>query len=112
MYIEKLKSTLDNWLTCDDEWLFENFRAENVKVLPPNEAFSLIDETVQVLLAQEEESSAIEVLETVICLARTSATTEVPEIILSEKDNLINHFEGSCDYAQHKIKELLAYYRV
>ena len=114
MYLNKLNETLHIWLNGQDvdEWLFESFRDSNVKKLDTVEAYLLIDDTVEVLLNQGDESASIEVLETILCLAKTSCTTEPPRSVVSRKNELDRHFSILCDYAKNKLLELYRYYRI
>lgn len=114
MYFDKLNETLCKWLSDEnsDEWLFESFRESEVKTLSPVDAFSVIGETVNILLHQSDESASIEILETILCLARTSGTTEVPQILAEKKERLKSHFSDKCNYAKQKLLELFKYYRI
>ena len=114
MYINKLNETIHVWLSGKnyDEWLFESFRDVNVNVLDPAEAYALIDDTVAVLLNQTDESASIEVLVTILHLARTSDTTELPKSVASRKDELDEHFKSLSDYANNLLLELYKHYRI
>ena len=114
MYIENLKTAVTEWLNDEtiDEWYFESFRDNNVNTLSPDQAFSHINETTDVLIDQIDESILIELAETILCLARVSCTTEVPSSILSNKSELEAAFTGKCDYAQRKLLEIFSYYRL
>ena len=76
------------------------------------DAFEAIGETVEVLLSQTDESNAIEVVQTLIALARQSDTTEIPSKLLSQKIVIENQFSKFGDYAKIKIQELFHYYRL
>lgn len=114
MFTEKLKTAVNEWLTNEDlnEWYFESFRDENCKLLPPQEAFESIDKVIPILLNQTDESVLIELAEVILCLARTSGTTEVPSALESNKGLIEAMFSDKCDYAKHKLKEVLGYYRM
>ena len=95
-----------------DEWLFEKFREQFVNTLTTEEAFKLIDATLEVLLRQSDESTAIETLQTIIALARQSKTTEVTPRLLAQKSTLENQFATFGVYANGKLQELFHYYRL
>jgi hypothetical protein len=76
-----------------------------------DQAFGSIGPTIDILIRQSDESTAIEVLQTVISLARQSDTTEVPLSFLSNKDALARKFAQFGDYARDKLQELFDYYR-
>jgi hypothetical protein len=95
-----------------DEWLFADFREKFVATMSSVEAFGSIDETVDLLLQQSDESTAIEVLQTIIALARKSETTEIPKNLLSKKAEIIDKFSTFDEYAKNKLQEMFKYYRV
>lgn len=95
-----------------DEWLFEKFREQFVNTMSAGEAFEAISETVDELLHQSDESTAIEVVQTIIALARQSDTTEVPSQLLAQRTAITNQFSAFGDYAKNKLQELFHYYRM
>jgi len=111
MYNKKLKVTLENWLISDDEWLFQKFRDEIIVSLAPEEAFENIGLTVEYLL-KNDEANSIELIETLISLAKISKTTEIPNAIFDNKESLEIHVLNFCDYAKSKLKELFSHYRI
>jgi hypothetical protein len=113
-YFEALLNTIDGWNAepIADEWLFEEFREKFVDVMSPAEAFEFIDVTIEILRLQNDESTATEVLQTVIGLARHSETTQVPNTLLAQKQKLEEQFANFGDYAKSKLLELLRYYRL
>ncbi len=112
-YINALLKTIDEWNKepIEDEWIFERFREQYVSTMSSQEAFQAIDDTIDILIDLSDESIAIEVLQTIINLARQSDTTEVPEKLSNMKETLINQFKSMGDYARDKLCELLKYYR-
>ena len=114
MYLDELEKILHTWMGEEnpDEWLFDTFRNTFVKVLEPSQAFAYIDRTVDLLLAQENKSASVEMLEIIICLARTSRTTEVPISLIMKKKDLDDCFSSSSEYAKNKLKELYRYYKI
>jgi hypothetical protein len=113
-YQDALLLAIDKWNEdpISDEWLFENFRQDFVKVMSTADAFDSIDQTVDLLLQQTDESTAIEVLQTIIALAEQSGTTEIPPNLLSQKPQIIGQFSSFGEYAKNKLREILRYYRI
>lgn len=113
-YREALLNTIVGWNVdpIEDEWLFEMFREKFVDVMSAAEAFELIDETIEILQLQSDESTATEVLQTVIGLARRSETTQVPNALHTQKKSLERQFSSFGDYAKNKLLELFRYYRL
>ena len=111
---DQLLHTIDGWNkdTIEDEWLFEKFRDEFVNRMSTVEAFEAIGETVDVLLRQSDESTAIEVLQTLIALARQSDTTEIPSKLFTQKPAIASQFSNFGDYAKSKLQELFQHYRL
>lgn len=112
-YHDALLRTIEKWNInpIEDEWVFEKFRDEFVETMHPVEAFESICETVNLLLFQTDESTATEILQTIIALARRSNTSEIPQILLMKKTALIDQFATFGDYAKNKLQELFRYYR-
>jgi len=96
----------------DDEWLFEKFREQFISRMTSAEAFGAIGPTVTVLCHQTDESTAIEVLQTLIDLARRSDTTEVPSDLAAQKQAIARQFSVFGDYAQRTLEELFRHYRL
>jgi hypothetical protein len=112
-YYDELLQAIDGWNEnpISDEWLFAQFREKFVSTMSTLEAFESIGETVDLLLRQTDESTATEILQTIIDLARQSDTTEIPPKLLVRKAELIYQFVNFGDYAKNKLKELFQYYR-
>jgi hypothetical protein len=96
----------------EDELVFVKFREQIVNRMSTVDAFEAIGETVDVLLCQTDESNAIEVVQTLITLARQSDTTEIPSKLLSQKIVIESQFSKFGGYAKNKIQELFNYYRL
>ena len=111
---DQLLLAIDGWSSdpIQDEWLFEKFRDQFVEKMSCCEAFEAIGKTIDVLLIQADESTAIEVLQTLIALARQSNTTEIPPTLFSQKDALFGQFSAFGDYANDKLRELFRIYRL
>ena len=111
---EALLKVIEGWNAdpIEDEWLFESFREKFIDGMSAAEAFEMIDPTLEVLLLQRDESTATEVLQTVIGLARRSATTQVPDVLSIHRKTLEEQFRNFGDYAKGKLFELLRYYRL
>jgi hypothetical protein len=113
-YYDALLRAIDGWNEnpITDEWLFAQFREEFVSTMSTLEAFESIGETVDLLLRQTDESTATEILQTIIALARQSDTTEIPPKLLAQKAALMDQFVNFGDYAKNKLQELFKYYRL
>jgi len=113
-YNEALLRAVEGWNANPivDEWLFEKFRQQFVNTISGDEAFESIGPTVSMLLRQSDESTAIEVLQTVIALAKQSDTTEIPPLLLANRKCIADKFAVFGDYAGEKLKELFAFYRI
>jgi hypothetical protein len=113
-FYDQLKQAIDEWNKepINDEWLFEKFREKSINQMSPIEAFEKINETIDVLLLQSDESTAIEVLQTLIALARHSDTTEIPLKLHTNSSALTNQFSIYGDYAKNKLQELFQHYRI
>ncbi|HWX66223.1 MAG TPA: hypothetical protein VNZ27_07285 [Rhodanobacter sp.] len=113
-YVDALIHVIDGWNSNPivDEWIFEKFRVSVVANMSASEAFNSINETVNLLLAEADESTATEILQTLIGLAHRSETTEVPSALLTQMEAIKAKFSVFGDYAQNKQKELFKYYRL
>jgi len=114
LYLEKLKQAINGWkeVPIDDEWFFEKFRDDTIAHMSSSEAFLAIVETIDLLLIEEDESTACEILQTIINLARKSGTTECPTEIFDNKKKLESLFLNWGDYSHSKLRELFSYYRL
>ena len=112
-YSEALNEAISGWNEnpISDEWVFEKFREDFVYTMSPSEAFDAIESTISVLLHQSDESTAIEVLETLIALARQSDTTEMPVSLRKSRDEISGMFSLFGAYANSKLTELFVFYR-
>lgn len=113
-YREALLQAIREWSTypISDEWLFAKFRENAIEVMSASEAFNAINETVEILLDEPDEANSIEILETILALARKSDTTEVPNSLLINKEKIRSKIEKFSDYTQDKLQELFRYYRI
>ena len=113
-FSDQLLHTIGEWSKdpIEDEWLFVKFREQIVNRMSTVEAFEAIGETVDVLLRQTEESNSIELMQTLIALARQSDTTEIPSKLLSKKMAIESQFSKFCGYAKNQMQELFYYYRL
>lgn len=113
-FSDDLLETINRWQQYPviDEWLFENFRENLVNTMSSGEAFECINEAIELLLVQEDESTIIEVLQTIIGLARQSDTTEIPTGLLLNKRKLKDMIFDCNEYARDKLSELFRYYRI
>lgn len=113
-FSDQLLHTIGEWGKdpIEDKLLFVKFREQIVNRMSTVEAFEAIGETVDVLLRQTDESNSIELVETLIALARQSDTTEIPSKLLSQKIVIESQFSKFGGYAKNKIQELFNYYRL
>ena len=111
---DQLLQAIGEWSKdpIEDELVFVKFREQIVNRMSTVDAFEAIGETVDVLLCQTDESNAIEVVQTLITLARQSDTTEIPSKLLSQKIVIESQFSKFGGYAKNKIQELFNYYRL
>jgi hypothetical protein len=111
---QQLDSVIAKWNSgnVDDEWLFQRLREEQIGQMTPEEAWAQIGECVTKLLNEENESTAIELIETTIALAKRSTTTDVPKEIASSSDRLKKQFSCYGEYAKQQLMQLFRYYRI
>lgn len=114
LYRDALIQAIERWNSdpIEDEWLFEKFRDETVGCMSSVEAFGAIGETIEFLLREADESTACEILQTIINLAEKSETTEVPSKLIESKAEIEDRFVYMGDYARSKLQELFRYYRL
>ncbi len=113
-FYDYLLVAVDGWNKdpIEDEWLFEKFREQFINRMSREEAFEAIEGTIDVLSQQSDESTATEVVQTLIALARRSDTTEAPSKLLADWPAIVMQFSTFGDYAKNKLKELLNHYRL
>lgn len=113
LYRDALIEAIDYWNSdpIEDEWFFEKFRDDFIGNMSPSEAFSSINETISFLLREEDESTACEILQTIINLAEKSQTTEVPSALIENKNLIESQFDARGEYSKSKLGELFRYYR-
>jgi hypothetical protein len=113
-YRERLLLVIDEWNTypITNEWLFENFRSNVIGELSTSDAFDAIDETIVILLREPDESTATEIIQSIIALAHQSKTTEVPIELIRSKTEIVTKVRSFGDYANIKLQELFRYYRL
>jgi len=111
-FVNELLKAMNEWNkdTVEDEWLFARFIEQYVDTLSPSDAFQAINNISDILTDLLDESTAVDVLQIIIYLARQSKTTEVPVKLLKMKKPLINQFENMGDDAHDKLNELFKYY--
>lgn len=113
-YKEALLQAIEGWNSkqFEDEWLFAKFREQTVCNMSTAEAFEAIDETVDLLLCEQDESTATEILQSIIGLARQSQTTELPDSLRRNRDEIQIKFSEFGDYAKNRLLELYQHYRI
>ena len=114
MLQNNFKTVLKDWLSedCVDEWYFESFKQRIVQELNSQQAFSLIDDAIDVLIDQKDESDLIDVLEVVLVLSNLSDTTELPKTLLENKRKIKMLFSNKGDYVRLRLNELFKLYRL
>ena len=113
-YIDALKSTIDSWNEnpIADEWAFEKFRKEHIDLMSPVEAFDAIGATVPYLVQEGDESTACEILQSILNLAAKAETTELHSALHGEIVGIDEKFSMYGEYAKSKLLELKKYYRM
>ena len=96
----------------EDEWAFSTFRESCIKEFSSEEAFENISHAIEALLAEKDESAAIEIVEVILSLARHSNTTEAPRDLLEKCETLKANFHAFDRYANEKLKQLFQWYRL
>lgn len=114
LYHHALIQAIEYWNSdpIEDEWFFEKFRNEFVGKMSSSEAFTSINETIGFLIHEEDESTACEILQTIINLAEKSQTTELPSALKENKNLIESQFSPRGDYSKAKLGELFRYYRL
>jgi hypothetical protein len=112
-YSETLRETIKIWnkYPIDDEWLFSDFR-EYINTLNQEEAFRSIEVTIQELILSWDQSTNIELLQTIINLSHRANTTEIPTSLRENMKMLEQNFSNQSPYEKEKFCELLRYYRI
>ncbi|WP_322028177.1 hypothetical protein [Burkholderia sp. BCC1977] len=113
-YKESLLMVVKKWNSdpIEDEWIFEKFREDVVGGMSAPEAFLAIEETVGILLNEQDESTSIEIVQTIIGLALRSQTTELPKSLRDNRGEIRMKFSKFGGYAKDKLDELYKYYRL
>lgn len=113
-YINKLEQIIVEWSKrpIEDEWLFASFQENVIEKMSPEDAYSQIGPTLDILIKQTDESTAFEVLQSVYLLARTSDTTEVPAKLSNCKEQLMEQFNCYDKHCRDAYKEFLTFYRL
>ena len=113
-YRDALNEAIQHWNSgsIEDEWFFEKFRDDAIGKMSPSEAFCFINETIDFLIREDDESTACEILQTIIGLARKSQTTEVPNALVENREVIESQFCQRGEYSKGKLAELFRYYRI
>jgi hypothetical protein len=93
---KELTSNLDQKLNAD-EWLFAKFRESFIEPLSPAQAFTAIDEAVDLLLSQDDQHLFYECLGIIYSLSRKSDTTELPPKLKLSFNQIQNKANRYCD---------------
>lgn len=113
-YESELNRVVEEWQkeTISDEWLFAQFRESYVSTMEPYQAFEALDITIKCLLNVEDEDALVELVQTMIDLARRSNTTEIPRLLATRKDEIEKKIKKCGNYAKDKTKEFFRHYRM
>lgn len=114
LYREALIEAIQHWNSnpIEDEWFFEKFRNDFIGKMSPSEAFFFISETIDFLIKEDDESTACEILQTIINLAKKSQTTEAPNALIENRELIESQFIQRSEYSKCKLSELFRYYRI
>ncbi len=108
-YEEHLRDWNAKLLT--DEWYFARLRSSITKGLSSKEAFHLIPQALSLTMLQNDSVLCIETFELLMDLVRISDTTEMPQEIELQWDNLLNHVRSFGNYHRRRIDEITKWYR-
>ncbi|UNU28710.1 hypothetical protein [Aeromonas hydrophila] len=113
-YRDALNEAIQRWNSdyIENEWFFEKFRDDTIGKMSPSEAFCFINETIDFLIREDNESTACEILQTIIGLARKSQATEVPNALVENREVIESQFCQRGEYSKGKLAELFRYYRI
>lgn len=104
-YSDTLNEAIQHWNSgsIEDEWFFEKFRDLAIGKMSPSEAFCFISEIIEFLIRKDDESAACEILQTIICLARKSQTTELPNALVENREVIESQFCQRGEYSKGKL---------
>ena len=113
-YLEALQNAINCWNSdpITDEWCFEKFRKEHSDKMSPHEAFQAVDDTVPFLINELDESTACEILQTILILSLKTETTELPKKLDREMESIETKFSEFGEYSRSKLSELKKHYRL
>jgi len=113
-FLNDLEIAISEWKkdSIEDEWAFEQFRSKTIPLLSTSETFELIGAVLELLVNEDDDDTALELLQTVLTMARHSQTTEMPPNLIENMALLKSRFDSMGDYERQKMGELLRYYRV
>jgi hypothetical protein len=114
-FLESLRNTIERWkrISAEDEWAFQQFRDDCTASLTPMAAFDNSSIILTLLATETDESTATELVETLLLLGRISRTTEFPTGFDENcRCSMNGQFGSYGDYAQMKLRELYRYYRI
>ncbi|MBA4388960.1 MAG: hypothetical protein C0404_13345 [Verrucomicrobia bacterium] len=113
-FVNELTAVIAEWKKdpIEDECVFQRFRSQAIPQLSAPDAFELMNQVLRLLVDEKDDSTALELLQTVLTMARHSQTTELPSVLGDNIDVLRSRFTAMGDYERQKMGELLRYYRV
>lgn len=108
-----LDNAISAWLApeIEDELAFVNLRSSIDEDLTPIDAFVCVEKTARRLRSTDSEYVLIQLIETILSLARRADTTELSEFSEELFIELESRFQSLGDYAKSKYAELKKYYR-
>jgi len=91
--IKQFENYCINWedKINENEWFFEEFVELITKNLTQTDAYNLISDAVKLVLIQSDKYLCYETLLLLFDIIRISDTTEIPQLLNNEWDNLFNH---------------------
>ena len=111
--IETFEERTQDWEAklAADEWFFCSLREEIVSSLRPDEAFSLLPQAVALVLREKEELVCLECAQLLLSLAQKSDTTEMPEDLSSQWNDIISHVHSFGQNGCQQTEDLCRWYR-
>lgn len=90
----------------EDEWYFAQNLGGIIQSLEPWQAFDLIPEAVDIVLAQTDPYLVDECFGLLFGLYGRADTTEIPPYLAQNWDRLVQHVSGTGSYGQRQVEEL------
>lgn len=112
-YFDDLEIAISAWKAdvIVDEDVFWRL-SQNIHKMNSEDAFICIDKTIDILMTEDDESTAIEILQVLLSLYRASNTTELPKDGADRLKRLHGKVTNFGEYAVRKYHELIGAYRL